>query len=378
VHGNHVTGIMVSKGLVAPPGIAPGADVVAVKVLNDQNRGFLGDWVAGLEWIAMNRPEVRAINMSLVSDAVFTGNCDAADGYNMAFAQVIGALRERGTLTFVATGNTGHSDAISSPACVTGAVAVGAVQKDDTVWFGSNADADVDLLAPGVSITSTGLGDSLATLSGTSMATPHATGSAALLFALSPALGADQAEAALRRSNVRIVDARNGLSFPRLNAFAAMQTALDETRPLLGGGSPQRDCLLAWNVAPGAATTRSPVCGASCRDNDSACDADETAGQCTFSVSACFNVADPRAPGCDTTAPIAAYRMGRPGRSTIDASNAAALENALPPLPITEAGMCSAPFAIVVPAGAARWIRLGVRTEDARADQDRLRFACEP
>ena len=109
-HGNHVTGIIVSKGMIAPVGVAPAAKVVAVKVLNDSNRGFLGDWIAGLEWIATERPEVQAINMSLVSDAVFPTACDSTDSYNIAFAQVLGMLRARGTLTFVASGNAARHE----------------------------------------------------------------------------------------------------------------------------------------------------------------------------------------------------------------------------------------------------------------------------
>lgn len=376
-HGNHVTGIIVSKGLIAPTGVAPGAQVVAVKVLNDQNRGFLGDWIAALEWIAVERPEVQAINMSLVSDSVFSGTCDDADSYNLGFAQVLGALRARGTVAFVAAGNGGRADAIASPACISSAVSVGAVQQNDQVWAASDTYAGLDLLAPGVSIVSTGLGSSLATLSGTSMATPHATGSAALLFALNPTLTADQIEEALKHSGVRLRDARNGFTFPRVNALGAMNAVLDLTHPMLGGGSAQRDCLVEWNVPPTMTTTRQPISGAVCHDNDPACDADQTPGQCTFPVSMCFNVPDSRLPDCPTGTPIVAYQRPRP-RDAIDTANAAALDAALPPLPLAEVNRCTEPFSFVVPAGAAKWLRFGVRTADGKGDYDRLRFTCLP
>ncbi|HVO25406.1 MAG TPA: S8 family serine peptidase [Candidatus Margulisiibacteriota bacterium] len=376
-HGNHVTGIIVSKGLVAPTGVAPGAQVVAVKVLNDSNRGRLDDWIAALDWIALEHPEVQAINMSLVSDSVFAATCDDADSYNVGFAQVLAALRARGTLTFAAAGNGGRANAIASPACISSAVSVGAVRPDDQVWIASDSYADLDLLAPGVSIVSTGLGDSLATLSGTSMATPHATGSAALLLALNPTLSADQVEDALKRSGLRIRDTRNGFTFRRVNALGAMNAVLDLMHPMPGGGSAQRDCLLEWNVPPTMTTTRQPISGAVCHDNDPACDADGTPGRCTFMLSACFNVPDRRLPDCRTDAPLVAYERPRAG-DAIDAANAAALEAVLPPLPLTDVNRCTDPFSFVVPAGTAKWIRLGVRTADGKSDYDRLRFTCVP
>jgi hypothetical protein len=378
-HGNHVTGIIVSKGLVAPTGVAPAAQVVAVKVLNDRNRGFLGDWIAALEWIAVERPDVQAINMSLVSDSVYSATCDDADSYNLAFAQVLGMLRARGTVTFVAAGNGGRVNAIGSPACISSAVSVGAVLKNDEVWAVSDAYADLDLLAPGVGIVSTGLGDSLATLSGTSMATPHATGSAALLLALNPTLSADQVEDALKRSGVRILDPRNGFRFPRVNALGAMNAVLDLTHPMLGGGSAQRDCLVEWDLPPTMTMKRKPISGAVCHDNDPACDADQTAGRCTFPVSLCFNVPDRRLPDCPIGTPLVAYQRVHPrSGDAVDAANAAALGAVLPALPLAEANRCTEPFSFVVPAGAAKWIRLGVRTADGKSDNDRLRFTCVP
>ena len=258
-------------------------------------------------------------------------------------------------------------------------MSVGAVLKDDEVWLASNADADLDLLAPGVGIVSTGLGDSLATMSGTSMATPHATGTAALLMALNPTLGADQIENILKRSGVPLRDIRNGLTFPRLNALGAMNAVLDATHPMLGGGSRERDCLVEWNVPPAMITVRKPIAGAVCHDNDLACDADQTTGSCTFSLSVCFNVPDLRLSECAAGAPIVAYQRTPPrAADAIDALNAAALDAVLPALPVAEVNRCTEQFSFVVPAGKAKWLRLGVRAADSRRDYDRLRFTCMP
>lgn len=385
VHGIHVTGIIVSKGIVAPVGVAPGAKVVAVKVLNDQNRGSLADWIAALDWIATERADVQAINMSLVSDSVYPGQCDDASAVNMAFAQVLNVLRARGTLTFVAAGNGGQTDAMGAPACIGAAVSVGAVTKGDEIWMSTDRDATLDVLAPGVAIVSTGPQGSTATLTGTSMAAPHVTGTAALMLAMNPGLGADQLESALKGTRRLVVDARNGLSFPRVNALSALNVVLDDTRPFAGGGGDRTDCLVEWSFPPATTTLRRPrTGGAMCRDNDPACDADRVPGRCTFQVSLCFNVSDRRLPRCGSDAPIVGYDLVSPSAaqpSDVDAANAGAISGALPPLPINDANHCTVPIAFVVPAEAkpgTKWLRFSARASDGRVDHDALRLVCLP
>jgi hypothetical protein len=384
VHGTHVTGIMVSKGIIAPVGVAPLAKVVAVKVLDDEGRGSLLDWIKALNWIAETRADVQAINMSLVSDQLFEGHCDSANAFTVAFAQVLRVLRARGTLTFVAAGNgkPGNPAAMGAPACVSAAVAVGAVTKSDAVATFGNSDSALDLLAPGDAIVSTGPKHSTAVLSGTSMATPHATGVAALLLAIDPDLGADQLENFLLDSGPLVLDPRNGLTFPRLNALAAMNRVLSVTRPLTGTGSHRTDCLAEWNVTQTDITRWGPIPGAVCRDNDPGCDADQVPGQCTFQLSICFNVPDRRLPRCDTGAPIASYRMSIPSAAepgdTIDLVNAANIHAALPVLPIAQPDTCTASIPFFVRTGRSNSIHFSARAADGRMDHDRLRFTCLP
>jgi len=377
VHGTHVTGVIVSKGIVAPIGVAPAAKVVAVKVLNDAGSGLLVDWIAGLDFIATSRPDVQAVNMSLVSDLEYGGACDTAnDASVMALAREMRMLRNRGVLTFAAAGNKGHPTSMAAPACASAAVSVAAVDKADVLWPSSNRSAMLDLLAPGVDIVSAGTDHKTDTISGTSIATPHATGTAALLLALNPTLSPDTLEGILKDGGVPIHDPDSGRIFPRVNALAGMNATWRITQPLLGGGSKHTDCIVAWNVLTPAASPRPQVTGLTCHDGDAACDTDQTPGQCSFQVAPCFNIADARLPRCAHDAAIVSYTLSAPNMK-LDPTNAATLGAALPPLPIVD-GRCADPVPFVVPTGGVRWIRFAARTGDGRRDYDRLRFTCLP
>jgi subtilisin family serine protease len=221
-HGSHVAGIITNDGVVAPSGVAPGARIVAVKVL-DSNNEFCcsSDIIAALDWVANSRPDVRVVNMSLGTFATYTGQCDAADATTMAFADVIDALTQNGVAVFASSGNGGLTNATSAPACVANTVSVGAVNIFNQVRSSSNSDLSLDLLAPGAFIVSAGLGGGTATKSGTSMASPHAAGTAALLLEAFPSLTPPQIVAALQATGLPITDPKSGITTPRIDAGAA-------------------------------------------------------------------------------------------------------------------------------------------------------------
>lgn len=384
-HGLHVTGIVASAGIVSAPGTAPLTKVVSVKVLDEENRGFLSDWIAGLDYIIMERPDVQAVNMSLVSDATYTGFCDQPadpndlNSFVASFAEAFATLREREVLVFAASGNVGENIRISAPACVEDAVAVGGVDPAGVLWRGSNSSTAVDLLAPGVAIQSDGVRGSLLTLSGTSMATGFATGTAALLLAMNPALTADRLEDIMKRTGVPVPGRQGPQVFPRIDVLAAVNEVWRDTQPLLGGGSRGSDCLVSWSFDAAEATTARPIAGATCHDGDPTCDTNATPGRCGFDLRVCFNHPDGRLPECSTTSAIQSYELGKPADDgdAIDAANATALRNALPPAPIAGVDQCSDSVRFTVPVGT-RSIRLTARSADGRRDDDRLRLTCLP
>jgi len=222
-HGTHVSGIITSDGVVASRGVAPGAKIVAVKVL-DKNDEFCctSDIVAGLDWIIDNRPDVTVVNMSLCTFATYAGDCDTANASTMALASAIDTLTANGVSVFAASCNDGLPDAMGAPACVAQAISVGAVTKTDVVAAFSNSGPTLDLLAPGVGIVSDVTGGGVQALTGTSMASPHAAGTAALLRQAFPSLTPAALLTALTSTGVPLTDPKNGLTTPRVDAEAAL------------------------------------------------------------------------------------------------------------------------------------------------------------
>ena len=240
-HGTHVAGTITSAGIFSSIGVAPDAQIVAIKVLDDSGSGWASDIIAGLDWILDNRPDVDLINMSLGSGYHET-ECDLANAVTTGFSVVINTLRAVGVTTFASSGNDYSGAIMGSPACVSGTVSVGATDDADNVASFSNSNAYTDLLAPGVDIIADVPGGTIASKSGTSMASPHAVGCAALQLEAGRATTPGSLEAWLKATGVPVVDGRNGRTFARIDCFA------EPTFPLSG---PANDDLAdAVPVAP--------------------------------------------------------------------------------------------------------------------------------
>ncbi len=169
-HGTHVAGIVAalnnSFGVV---GVAPKVSLYAVKVLSDSGSGYLSDIIEGLDWAIQNGMQV--VNMSLGTSSDVQSFRDAIEKVNRA-----------GIVQVAAAGNSGGS--VTYPAAYPEVIAVSAIDQEDKIASFSSRGPEVDLAAPGVSIYSTYKGSSYRTLSGTSMASPHVAGSAALVLSV--------------------------------------------------------------------------------------------------------------------------------------------------------------------------------------------------
>ncbi|MDX1457378.1 MAG: S8 family serine peptidase [Marinobacter sp.] len=189
-HGTHVGGSVgaLDNG-VGVVGIAPGARLWAVKVLDSSGSGYESNIVAGIDWVASKAGEIEVANMSL-----------GGTGYSQAEQDAITSAHNAGVVFVVAAGNSNDNAAGYSPAGLDNVVTVSALadfdglsggtsaptcrdDQDDTLADFSNWGDTVDIAAPGVCITSTyplEKGE-YGTISGTSMASPHVAGAVALL-----------------------------------------------------------------------------------------------------------------------------------------------------------------------------------------------------
>ncbi|MGG4170142.1 S8 family serine peptidase [Rossellomorea vietnamensis] len=189
-HGTHVASTVLGTGAGdgKHKGVAPDARLLVGKVLSDQGFGQDSWIIDGMEWASEN---AKIVNLSLGSDMPSDGTDPMAEAVNQL-------TEENGTLFVIAAGNRGGEGTIGSPGAADSALTVGAVDKNDQLaWFSSKGPryGDMglkpDLSAPGVDIVAArsqySSGEGLyKSLSGTSMATPHVAGAAAILAGKHP------------------------------------------------------------------------------------------------------------------------------------------------------------------------------------------------
>lgn len=173
-HGTHVAGIVAATGNngIGVVGVAPEASLYAVKVLGNSGFGSTSDVIQGIQWAADN---AQIASMSFSSSSPSRAEQDA-----------VNAARAKGLVLIAAAGNSGDGDAstddVGYPARYDAVIAVAATDSSDNVASWSSDGNEVVVAAPGVNILSTYKGSRYATASGTSMAAPHVTGTAALML----------------------------------------------------------------------------------------------------------------------------------------------------------------------------------------------------
>ncbi|BCJ41847.1 hypothetical protein GCM10010168_75350 [Actinoplanes ianthinogenes] len=249
-HGTHVAGTIgaVTGNTIGVSSVAPDVKILPVRVLGANGSGYMSDAAEGIVWAADNGAQV--INMSLGAGTKVT-----------AVSNAIAYARGKGVTVIAAAGNErAQGSPISYPAADTGVIAVAATDSSDGVAPYSNAGSYVDVAAPGSAILSTypaALGNSYGTMSGTSMASPHVAGLAALLKAAKPSLTPDQIEKAIETSAVDLGSAGkdNDFGYGRVDAVAALAAvATPATAPTTSSPAPSPSV----SVAPSTPASSSP------------------------------------------------------------------------------------------------------------------------
>lgn len=237
-HGTHVAGIIGGSGAASNGkyrGVAYECALIIAKVLRNDGSGLMSDVMAGLEFALEQKAQV--VNLSL-------GSSGASDGTD-ALSVACDALVERGIVVCVAAGNDGpFARTVGSPGAARQVITIGATDKQDAVTGfssrGPTADGRVkpDVCFPGAEIHScrangTAMGTPLnqyyTTASGTSMATPHATGASALLLQTKPDLTPQEIKDALMQSAKDMQLDANTQGRGRAQVFAAYQLIASPT-----------------------------------------------------------------------------------------------------------------------------------------------------
>jgi len=238
-HGTHVASTIAGTGVASNgkyKGVAPKAKLVAAKVLASNGSGSFSGVIAGIDWAV--KQNVHVMNLSLGANV--EGSCDGSD----PVCQAVDAAMDKGIVVCIAAGNSGpESKTVGTPGCAKKVITVGATDKSDNIaWFssrGPTADGRIkpDICFPGVDIiaaraknTSMGrpIDNYYTSASGTSMATPHCAGVAALLKSYDMNLSSAEIKKILMKTAIDLHLDPNSQGNGRCDALKAYKYAKKE------------------------------------------------------------------------------------------------------------------------------------------------------
>ncbi|MFD0724524.1 S8 family peptidase [Lysobacter brunescens] len=215
-HGTHVAGTVAGTTW----GVAKNATLHSVRVFGCGNSGSWSDIIAGIDWVRANHVKPAVANLSL------------GGGANTSVDAAVNNLINAGVVAVVAAGNNNSDACAFSPARVANAITVGSTQSNDARSSFSNIGTCLDLFAPGSNIVSAGIANTSAnaTLSGTSMASPHVAGVAALYLQNNTAATPAQVASAIINASTPNKVTSAGSGSPNRLLYSVLGSS--------GGGSP--------------------------------------------------------------------------------------------------------------------------------------------
>jgi len=240
-HGTHVSGTVGG----ATYGVAKGVTLVGVRVLDCSGSGTNSGVIAGVNWVASDH----------AGGAPAVANMSLGGGVSQALDDAVSAAIADGVTFAIAAGNSNADACTSSPARVASAITVGATTSTDARASFSNFGTCVDIFGPGQSITSDWYSSNTATntISGTSMATPHVTGTAALYLATNTSASPATVWAALRDNATLNHVTSPGTGSPNRLLYEAF---------IGGGGGTPAPTISGFSPASGGVGTSVTITGA--------------------------------------------------------------------------------------------------------------------
>ena len=264
-HGTHVAGIASANGLIK--GIAPEANLIAIKVCDSNGNCADDDIRSGIEWCVTNKDtyNISVISMSFGGGS-YTSYCDNQDDPSNLTYEINQAVNQNISVV-IAAGNNGYNDSISFPACIKNAISVGmtydanigvlfwgelcvdSTTNLDKIVCASNRNNITDLFAPGALINSTNSsGDYYDEQGGTSMATPMVSAAIALMnqykrSTTNQIMTPDTIKIKLNNTGENVDDSLgSGLNFSRINILKAI-FSIDEEPPNITSMLPENNSL---------------------------------------------------------------------------------------------------------------------------------------
>ncbi|MFG2106189.1 S8 family peptidase [Micromonospora chersina] len=324
-HGTHVAGTVGGSSY----GVAKGVQIVGVRVLNCQGSGTNAQVVSGIDWVTANAVKPAVANMSLGGSANSSIDTAVTNSINSGITYAVAA---------------GNGDILGnrqnacnySPARVASAITVGATQNNDAAASFSNYGTCVDILAPGVNITSAWYTGSTATntISGTSMASPHVAGAAALVLSANPSWTPQQVRDSLVNNATPNVVTNVGTGTPNRLLYVVNGTTPPPTNDFSVSVSPT-----SGSTAPGGSVTATV---ATATTNGSAQSVSLAASGLPSGATASFNPATVTSGGSSTlTIATSASTPAGTYAVTISGTAASGTKTATYSLTVTGAGGCT-------------------------------------
>ncbi|MEW2332577.1 S8 family peptidase, partial [Micromonospora chersina] len=324
-HGTHVAGTVGGSSY----GVAKGVQIVGVRVLNCQGSGTNAQVVSGIDWVTANAVKPAVANMSLGGSANSSIDTAVTNSINSGITYAVAA---------------GNGDILGnrqnacnySPARVASAITVGATQNNDAAASFSNYGSCVDILAPGVNITSAWYTGSTATntISGTSMASPHVAGAAALVLSANPSWTPQQVRDSLVNNATPNVVTNVGTGTPNRLLYVVNGTTPPPTNDFSVSVSPT-----SGSTAPGGSVTATV---ATATTNGSAQSVSLAASGLPSGATASFNPATVTSGGSSSlTITTSASTPAGTYAVTISGTAASGTKTATYSLTVTGAGGCT-------------------------------------